>query len=182
MSTNVWTGICVAMACAATVGLAAHAPRNTQSPSTKPHESIIIVGCVQRADQAVTGTSGSKSSAAAAPTQGAAGTSGSTMTDTFLLTNVTTGGSAASAQTGTAGSTAGSQNAVASSYRLDSDESKLSPHVGHKVEIIGVVENAAPASATSPRSSSPSTPSASALSAPRVKVETVRMIAANCSE
>jgi hypothetical protein len=57
-------------------------------------------------------------------------------------------------------------SAAASSYRLDADESKLSPHVGHKVEITGSLDQAS--------SSSPS-------SSPRLKVDNVKMIATSCS-
>jgi hypothetical protein len=75
---------------------------------------------------------------------------------------------------GTAG-TAGAANqpatAIASEYRLDGDDAKLTPHVGHKVEITGTVEQAKGATEA---------PAASAANAPRLKVDNVKMIAASC--
>jgi hypothetical protein len=86
-----------------------------------------------------------------------------------MLTNV-------AKPTGTSGSAgAGASSApTAGSYRLNADDSKLSPHVGHKVELTGTIED----EAASPRASSASS---SAPNAPRFKVEDVKMIAASCS-
>src|SRR5712691_5449397 len=39
--------------------------------------------------------------------------------------------------------------ATASSYKLDADDAKLTPHVGHKVEISGTVEPASSAASSS---------------------------------
>jgi hypothetical protein len=58
-------------------------------------------------------------------------------------------------------------SSAASTYKLDADDSKLSPHVGHKVEITGSLDQAS--------SSSPS-------SSPRLKVDSVKMIATSCSD
>jgi hypothetical protein len=60
-----------------------------------------------------------------------------------------------------------SASPAVSSYRLDADDSKLAPHVGHKVEITGSLDRAS--------SSSPS-------SSPRLKVDNVKMIASSCSD
>jgi hypothetical protein len=57
---------------------------------------------------------------------------------------------------------------IASSYRLSAEDSKLSPHVGHKVEISGTVEQ-------------PSASASGAAAAPTLKVDNVRMIAATCT-
>jgi hypothetical protein len=65
--------------------------------------------------------------------------------------------------TGTSGASADAK-APAASYRLDADDSKLSGHVGHKVEIVG------------------SASASSSGETPRLKVDTVKMIAANCAE
>ena len=72
---------------------------------------------------------------------------------------------------GTAGSSASSSAPIASSYKLDADDSKLSPHVGHKVEISGTVEP----------STAPPAAGASAAATPTLKVDNVRMIAATCT-
>jgi len=82
-----------------------------------------------------------------------------------------------SSSTGTSGAT----TPTASSYRLSADDAKLTPHVGHKVEISGTLDKAA-SSASSSASASPSSSSASSTTAPTLKVDTVKMIAASCSE
>jgi hypothetical protein len=73
--------------------------------------------------------------------------------------------------TGTAGATAPAATAIASEYRLDGDDAKLSPHVGHKVEITGTVDDAK--GMTQP-------PAASAANAPKLKVDNVKMVAPSC--
>ena len=70
---------------------------------------------------------------------------------------------------GTSGSSASSSAPIASSYRLDADASKLTPHVGHKVEISGTVQP------------STSSSSSAASAAPTLKVDNVKMIAATCT-
>jgi hypothetical protein len=77
--------------------------------------------------------------------------------------------------TGTSGST--SARATASTYKLDADDSKLTAHVGHKVEVTGTVEGSGSTSATA----SPTSASASSTSEPTLKVQSVRMIASSCS-
>jgi hypothetical protein len=64
-------------------------------------------------------------------------------------------------------------------YRLDGDESKLSPHVGHKVEITGTLDSASSsATSTSPAGSSST---ATASTGPKLKVDNVKMIATSCT-
>jgi len=70
----------------------------------------------------------------AAPT-GTSGTTGAVETK-FVLTNANLD---ASGTAGTSGTTAPHATAIASEYRLDTDEAKLTPHIGHKVEITGTV-------------------------------------------
>jgi hypothetical protein len=112
-------------------------------------DTITVEGCIQRA--------------AASATGGAAGTSGSAARDSgFILAS-------AMKPAGTSGSSASSAP-IASSYKLDAVDSKLSPHVGHKVEISGTVE---PSPSSSAR--------AGAAAPPTLKVDNVRMIAATCT-
>jgi hypothetical protein len=86
----------------------------------------------------------------------------------FTLTNAAAVG--AGGPVGTAGASA----SVAKTYRLDAAESMISPHVGHKVEITGTVEDQpAPASAATAAG-------ASAVAAPKLKAESVKMLAATC--
>ena len=54
---------------------------------------------------------------------------------------------------------------------LDGDDAKLSPHVGHKVEITGTAAKPA-------MSAQPSTGSASA--SPKLKVDSVKMVSPTC--
>jgi hypothetical protein len=63
---------------------------------------------------------------------------------------------------------------------LEADDSKLSPHVGQKVEITGELEGAS-ASASTPSSSASSSAGASASAQQRLKVDSVRMVSASCT-
>ena len=89
----------------------------------------------------------------------------------FMLNNIVPNAPSMTAMVGTSGS---EKAPKASSYRLDGDDSKLSPHLGHKIEITGTVED---------RPMSAGTPAASgwATEAPKLKVETVKMIASSCT-
>src|SRR4029077_5412723 len=149
MTTRIWSGTCAAITFGLAVGLVAQTPQST------PAKNITVSGCIQRATESPTGTSG---------TTGAAPGMNETK---FLLTG------AAMSPTGTTG-TAGTppSTAVASEYRLDADDATLTPHVGHKVEISGAIQEAT--STTTP-------PTASAANAPKLKVNSVRMIASTCS-
>jgi hypothetical protein len=117
-----------------------------------------VTGCVQRASASPAGATG---------TTGTAGAS-SSAEPSFILTNARSGSSsgAAPSATGTSGS--------ASTYRLEGDDAKLTPHIGHKVEITGELDSM-------PSSSAPAGSSSSA-SSPKLKIDTVRMVAASCSE
>jgi hypothetical protein len=151
---RIWFGTCAAIAVAFTVGVLAQdaSPAQQSSSASKP---ITVTGCIQKAAQAPTGTSGT-----------AAG--GSAMKEPqFVLANASLSSGGA---TGTAGSTPPT-TAVASEYRLDADDAKLTPHVGHKVEITGTPESV-------PRSTQP--PAASAANAPKLKVDSIKLVAATC--
>jgi hypothetical protein len=133
--------------------LAAQAPQNPPSAadpqatagqssrSSAMGNTVTVEGCIQK------GAAGSPA--------GTTGTTGSSA-GAFMLTSA--------AKPATSKETA----PIASSYKLDADDSKLSPHVGHKVEISGTV---AP----------PSASASAATAAPTLKVDNVKMIAANCT-
>jgi len=89
--------------------------------------------------------------------------SASTTGPAFILTN------AAATATSAVGTT-GSMKPAAK-YRLDVDDAKISAHVGHKVEVTGTVDE---------QSSSSSSATASTASSPKFKVDSVKMIAAEC--
>jgi hypothetical protein len=144
---------------------APQAPPSAQEPARRPPTStppavppgasakaddITVTGCISRSPQ---------SSVAATSTPGAVGTAGSSSRSDggFMLSVAKPSGAGA----------APSASPAASSYKLDADDSKLSPHVGHKVEVTGSLDQAS--------SSSPS-------SSPRLKVDSVKMIASSCSD
>ncbi len=129
--------------CALTVGLVAQAPNSSTPPASK---QVTFSGCVEKAP------SDEASPPAAAPAASAQ----------FILTNAT---AAAAGAVGTAGSK------PAPKYRLDVDDAKITPHVGHKVEVTGTLEE-------QPGSAGGAT--ASVASGPKLKVDSVKMIAASC--
>lgn len=115
-----------------------------QRSTAKAPEKITITGCVERADQV------------ASP----AATLGTTVDSlTFVLRTP---------PPETAG-TSGTRPAADKGYRLDGDVAKLNPHVGHKVEITGLVTEAAATGATS------------SAEGPKVKVESIRMLSETCA-
>lgn len=103
-------------------------------------DTITVEGCIEKGTAGTTGTTGTTGSSPSA----------------FTLVSATK--PAASRET----------TPIASSYRLDAADSKLSPHVGHKVEISGTVEQ-------------PTASASAATAAPTLKVDNVKMIAATCT-
>jgi hypothetical protein len=123
----------------------APATPSERAPATRSDraEKLTVTGCIQRSAQS------------AVP--GATGTAGAKSESSFMLNNI-------SKPTGTAGA---ASTSTASSYALDADDSKLAPHVGHKVEISGSLDQAG---------------SSRAGSAPKLKVDNVKMISTSCSD
>ena len=153
---------------ASAFAVAAHAqatapPQPDQkAPRASDAAKITLTGCVERADQV----------ASAGAT--AAGTADSL---SFMLIHASKDGATPRSEsvgtTGTAGAAAGeAKEAKGETYRLDADVAKLNPHVGHKVEVTGVVDSTGAA---------PAGDAASRDSAPRVKVESVKMLAETCA-
>lgn len=66
------------------------------------------------------------------------------------------------------------------SYRLVANEQALAPHAGKKIEVTGTLDNQASASRES--SSAPSASSAPAADAPRLIVESGKIIAPTCTD
>src|SRR5688572_2260116 len=112
MKARIWTGVCAAIVfgLAMTVATAQTSTPTSQSAA----KSITVSGCLKQASAPTGGTAAAR-----------------TDTTKFLLTNATM---TTTGTTGTAGS-APSSSAVASEYRLDGEDAKLTPHVGHKIEI-----------------------------------------------
>jgi hypothetical protein len=118
-------------------------PQGQPRSSIAKADTVIVEGCIQR------GTTGA--------TAGTTGTTGSSPS-AFML--VSTMKPATSKET----------TPIASSYRLDAVDSKLSPHVGHKVEISGTVDQPSGSGSAS-----------GATASPTLKVDNVKMIAATCT-
>jgi hypothetical protein len=114
-------------------------PQATRSAAKA--DTVTVEGCIQKG-------------AAASSTAGTTGTTGSSPSAFMLVSAMKPATSKDTAP-------------IASSYRLDAADSKLSPHVGHKVEISGTVAQ--------------SSASGGATAAPTLKVDNVKMIAATCT-
>jgi hypothetical protein len=140
----------IAAACALSVSVSAQTTPTSggSTPSTYgTNNKVTITGCLERAKD------GAASSDRTA----------------FMLNNIAP---ATPAMTGTTGTSGSEQKPKATSYRLDAEDSKLSAHVGHKIEVTGVV-------ADNPMNTTGT--SGAATEAPKFKVETVKMIASSCT-
>jgi hypothetical protein len=88
----------------------------------------------------------------------------------FMLTNAAAAGAGAPVATsGGGGAAAGAKP----SYRLDGTESTLTPHVGHKVEITGTLQER-PGAAEGGASASSNAPAGT------LKVDSVKMVSTTC--
>ena len=141
MMSKMWkTGTLVAIALTATATVAAQQP---PAPASAPTSSdkVVVTGCIQRGIQSPVGTTGAGGAAAAADAS------------KFILTKA---------------SPASDATATPKTYRLDAEDSQLTAHVGHKVEITGTLD---------------AKPAAGDAAAPsKLKVASVKMVAASCSE
>jgi hypothetical protein len=155
MSKRVWSGVLASIFCGTVAVAAAQDPSTAQSGAASG-KSMTVSGCIQKAE----------------PSAGATGTAGSTAasdTTKFVLKNVSSAGAGAAGTAGTAGTAGSAAGAMVSEYRLDADDAKLSPHVGHKVEITGTVDKSASGAA-----------STAATASPKLKVDSVKMVSATC--
>jgi hypothetical protein len=152
MKLRVVFATCAAFVVATTLAVMAQTPSSSQPPSSQSSaKTMTLTGCLQRAQPAPGGTS----------------TAAGSMQPKFVLANISPSSSSAAGTSGTSG--------TASEYRLDYDEAKLTPHVGHKVEITGTLQ---PMSGTAPPPAASGSTSSS--NAPTFKVDNVKMIAATC--
>ena len=162
-----WSLSLAAFVCAVSVGLGAQAPASSapqqpaaQQPASPPAQQPPATPSSQASKSMTWSGCVEKAPAESGAAAGASST-------TFILTNASAAGG------GGAVGTAGTAKPAAR-YRLDVDDAKISAHVGRKVEVTGTVEeqpsSAAPASGAS----------ASASTAPKLKVEAVKMISATC--
>ena len=151
MRNGIWTAILAAITIAATINLAAQETSSAQTRTSSPN-AISVTGCVQKADpSSASTTTGAESSAADTSPK-------------FVLANVMRSGEPA----GTSGAAGAARANSGPKYPLAGDASKLTPHVGHQVEITGSFESSSSAPGTS--------------GAPRLKIDSLRMISEACPQ
>jgi hypothetical protein len=143
----------LSMAIATGFVMASHAQSPTHSSRTPAKTTL--TGCVERADQ-----------------MNATGTATTTVDSLSFVLIHATKGTAAEAPKGTSGTPP--SVVQGRMYRLGADASKLNPHVGHKVEVTGTLDARA---ADNAASGDP----ASVSSAPKLTVDTVKMLAETCA-
>jgi hypothetical protein len=188
MRHTIWTATCAAIVGAATAGMLAQttpqAPATQQSTPPTSDNKITVTGCLKSAPQAgadtasgatTTGSSGT-STAGTAGTTGTAGAAGTTAAGTSGTTAGAAGAAAAAstdAQFVLTEATASPADAAnsAQTYRLIANPTALTPHVGKKLELTGTIDTTSNAD--------PKDPSASA---PALRVESGKVLAASCSE
>jgi hypothetical protein len=165
MRHTIWTGTCAAIVGLASVGMLAQttaAPATPQqsTPSSSDNK-IVVTGCLKAAPStsadaaSPTGTTGTTGTAGTTPPP-VAGTTGAPAEQKFVLTGASaTPADAATAQT----------------YRLIANPTALSDHVGKKLELTGTLDPN-----STPDSKDPS------ASAPALRVESGKIVAASCSE
>lgn len=129
-------------------------PTSTQAGRANADKKVTYSGCIERQPASAAAVTG-------------------TPTMPFTLTNASSAG--AGAPVATSGTGAGAA-AAKMSYRLDGTESTLTPHVGHKVEITGTLEEQRPASAAAGATTSAS----SNTPAGTLKVDSVKMVSTTC--
>ena len=169
MRHTIWTGTCAAIVSLATAGILAQTtaqpptpPTPQQSTPSSSDKKITVTGCLKAAP-AVPGSPAAAAPPAATGTAGATppgaiGTSGAATDAKFVLT-------------GASASPAEAAASSAQTYRLIANPTALSEHIGKKLELTGTID---PTSTADPKD-----PSASA---PALKVESGKIVAATCSE
>jgi hypothetical protein len=139
-----------------------------QNRSDSSDRRITITGCLQPVPASPTGTTGTTDASTTGATD-AKGDPAGAGDAKFLLTNV--------AQADSSGDP---KAAAVRTYRLIANESSLVPHVGKKLELTGTVDEQP--SSTRSQSATPSDASngASAATAPKLRVESGKVLAPSC--
>ena len=154
-----WSRMYLAVGCVMALGLV-QTPSPPQSRSASGTVHVIVSGCVELAAPQTTGTTGN--------------TDPSLSEAHLLLTDAVP---TKSGVVEAAGPT--KPNSVsAKTFRLEGSALVLTPHIGHRVEVVGTVEDSGN---VTPTVSAPPSGPASAASAPKLKVESIQMVAAMCS-
>jgi hypothetical protein len=140
-------GMLVGLGVAIVASVTAQEPSSRAPVQSPDKDKVVVIGCLQRAAQLPVGTTGAV---------------GDADVSKFILMKVA--------------SPSDSQPTAASrTYRLDADDSLLTTHVGHKVEITGTLDSAKPSASVT---GDPAPPAAAGAS--KLKVTSVKMIAAAC--
>jgi hypothetical protein len=140
-------GMLVAIGVAIVATVTAQEPASRAPVPVPDQDKVVFTGCVQRAAQLPIGTSG---------------TIGDADVSKFILMKATS-------------ATDKEPAAATRTYRLDADDSLLTTHVGHKVEITGTLDSAKPSATVTGDPAPPAVAGASKL-----KVISVKMVAAAC--
>jgi hypothetical protein len=193
-TTAIWTGVSTAIVGFATV-LGAQTTSAPQSTSPNTEAQITVTGCLKQGLMTVgpAGTAGVAGAAGAAGTAGTAGTTGAATTADsnasalmFTLTNATSAPadasstSATSSTTGAASTTgaptapSGSSGQSGQSYRLIANPTALSPLVGKKLALTGVLDPQDNADLKADPSAGPD------ANAPVLRVKSGKIVAASC--
>ena len=152
MQIHGWKGAALVAACVAAPALA----WSEQSGPAALAQKVTVTGCVERADQVIGGN-----------------TLGTTLDSlTFVLMKAEEG----KADDRPARPANAPSSVFDKSYRLDVDVATINPHVGHRVEIVGVLPSAAD---NAPVGTSGTTPGSGPP--PLLKVESVKMLSSTCS-
>jgi hypothetical protein len=148
--------------------LIAQSQSAAQPPAQKPSNAdrVTVTGCIERADQL--SASGST-----------IGTTVDSLDFVLIKADAQSSSSAASRKptpTGTSGTSGAATASVGPMYRLDAEVEDLNPHVGHRVEIVGTREATAAAAGGAQADTANPHPS----TAPRLHVESVKMLSESC--
>ena len=153
MQNHGWKRAAVIAACVAAPALA-WAGQTAPAPPANS-EKVTVTGCVERADQVIAGN--------------AVGTTVDSLT--FVLMKAEEG----KAEDRPARPSNAPATAFDKSYRLDVDVDTINPHVGHRVEIVGIVPSAAQVPVGTSGTAQGGAPP------PLLKVESVKMLSSTCS-
>lgn len=133
-------------------------PPISRQPESPKNDQITVTGCIEQSQAQA-------STKEPSPTGTSGKASGTSKISKFILTNPKLQGASAGGPTSSNPSSSSTSGGM---YQLDARDSKLSPHVGHQVEVTGSIKAG-------------SAPNASDPDAPKLKVENVKMISTTCS-
>jgi hypothetical protein len=178
MRQRIWTGTCAAIVSFATAGILAQTTAQPPTPTPAPQQSapsssdkkVTVTGCLKAAPALPGDAAGAAATAGATGTTGA-GTAGTTGATTAGATGTTGASTDAKFVLTSASATPADAATPAQTYRLIANSTALSEHIGKKLELPGTIDTTSAAD--------PKDPSASA---PALKVESGKIVAATCSE